>query len=236
MKKFNIRKRCGFTLAEVLITLGIIGVIAAITIPALMNRTQNREIVVAFKKEYSELSQAVLRLQMENGGMIAGGIGSNAAGLITTLQNYMNFSKVCSTNSYTEGCAGYVGLNAANLKMLNGNNYIWPSMFTIPGAVMQNGAIIVSFNFDANCNGSGADVGICATITIDVNGSKPPNIFGRDILRIYLTSIGLIPAGSHGDEAVTTPATYGCRDSGTVDNSIVEGCAARILREDAMNY
>ena len=40
----------GFTLAEVLITLGIIGVVAAMTLPALVNKTQNQELVTAFKK------------------------------------------------------------------------------------------------------------------------------------------------------------------------------------------
>jgi len=232
------RKRCGFTLSEVLITLGIIGVITAMTIPALMNRTQNREIVVAFKKNYSEISQAVARLQTDNGGIIAGGIGSNAAGLLAILQNYMNFSKVCLSNSYTEGCATYAGVNAVNVKFLNGNNYLWTSDFTYPGAIMQNGSVIILNNFDANCNGlyTFTTPTICVEFLIDVNGSKSPNIYGRDILLLYLTATGIIPGGSHGDRAATTPASYGCIDSGVVDSSDGEGCAARILKEDAINY
>ncbi|MBP7211391.1 type II secretion system protein, partial [bacterium] len=47
-----------FTLAEVLITLGIIGVVAALTIPTLMQRTQDREAISALKKFYSTLSSA----------------------------------------------------------------------------------------------------------------------------------------------------------------------------------
>ena len=53
-------KRNGFTLAEILITLGIIGVVAAMTMPVLFNKTQNKELQTAFLKTYSELSQLAL--------------------------------------------------------------------------------------------------------------------------------------------------------------------------------
>ena len=44
----------GFTLAEVLITLVIIGIIAAMTIPALMNNIQKRQYIVAWRKSFSD--------------------------------------------------------------------------------------------------------------------------------------------------------------------------------------
>ena len=53
------RKISGFTLAEVLITLGIIGVVAAMTMPTLMNSTQGAQYKAAYKKALSALSQAV---------------------------------------------------------------------------------------------------------------------------------------------------------------------------------
>ena len=52
-------KRFGFTLAEVLITLGIIGVVAAMTMPTLMNSTQGAQYKAAYKKALSALSQAI---------------------------------------------------------------------------------------------------------------------------------------------------------------------------------
>ena len=51
---------CGFTLAEVLITLGIIGVVAAMTMPTLINSTQGAQYKTAFKKSLTVLSQAVV--------------------------------------------------------------------------------------------------------------------------------------------------------------------------------
>ncbi len=51
-------KFLGFTLAEVLITLGIIGIVAAMTIPGLIKNYQERQFKTAYKKVYSEISQA----------------------------------------------------------------------------------------------------------------------------------------------------------------------------------
>ena len=52
-------KKLGFTLAEVLITLMILGVIAAMTVPSLIQDTQGKEQVVLMKKGHSMLNQAV---------------------------------------------------------------------------------------------------------------------------------------------------------------------------------
>ena len=52
---YSLFKKCAFTLAEVLITLGIIGVVAAMTLPTLINMTNKKELEVALKKTYSEL-------------------------------------------------------------------------------------------------------------------------------------------------------------------------------------
>lgn len=48
----------GFTLAEVLITLGVIGVVAAMTLPAVINNVENRVNINKLKKEYSVFQQA----------------------------------------------------------------------------------------------------------------------------------------------------------------------------------
>lgn len=56
----SMTKRFGFTLAEVLITLGIIGVVAAMTIPTLISNTNGAQFKTAYKKALSTLNQAVL--------------------------------------------------------------------------------------------------------------------------------------------------------------------------------
>ncbi len=56
-----------FTMAEVLITLGVIGIIAALTIPQLIKNYQAKVLETAFKKSYSNLSKAYLMTQNELG-------------------------------------------------------------------------------------------------------------------------------------------------------------------------
>ena len=56
-REVNMKK--GFTLAEVLITLGIIGVVAALTMPTLMSNYRKHQTVTQLKKAYSEISQAI---------------------------------------------------------------------------------------------------------------------------------------------------------------------------------
>ena len=68
-------KKLGFTLAEVLITLVIIGVIAAMTVPTLMQNTNAQEYRTAFKKSISALNQA-LTLNYALDGVGANGFSS----------------------------------------------------------------------------------------------------------------------------------------------------------------
>lgn len=63
----NNAKTNGFTMAETLITLGIIGIVASMTLPSLINSSKNKELEVLLNKNYSLLQQALLRIYMEEG-------------------------------------------------------------------------------------------------------------------------------------------------------------------------
>lgn len=68
MKKFfTFNSRQGFTLAEVLITLGIIGIVAALTIPTLVYNYKQRQTSVALKKRYAEFQEIIKLSVLENG-------------------------------------------------------------------------------------------------------------------------------------------------------------------------
>lgn len=60
-------KHCAFTLAEVLITLGIIGVVAAMTIPSLITKHQKSVFATRVKQTYSIISNALITSVAENG-------------------------------------------------------------------------------------------------------------------------------------------------------------------------
>ena len=61
--------RLGFTLAEVLVTLGIIGVVSAMTVPALMQNHQRKTYVTQLHKVYNEMSQAFVQYQNDNNAL-----------------------------------------------------------------------------------------------------------------------------------------------------------------------
>ncbi len=73
-------KRAAFTLAEVLITLGIIGVVAAMTLPALITNYKEKQTVSQLKKVYSTLSQAWLMMENEYGSIDEWGMSSTNTG------------------------------------------------------------------------------------------------------------------------------------------------------------
>ena len=62
-----LKKKAAFTLAEVLITLGIIGVVAALTLPGLIQSNNNRVVETKLKKFYSQINQAILLAEAEYG-------------------------------------------------------------------------------------------------------------------------------------------------------------------------
>ena len=64
---YSLHKKAAFTLAEVLITLGIIGVVAAMTMPSLIQNYQKKQTAVRLEKFYSIMSQAVLQWQNDEG-------------------------------------------------------------------------------------------------------------------------------------------------------------------------
>lgn len=91
-------KKSGFTLAEVLVTLMIIGVIAAMTIPSLMQSTAQQEFRAAYKKAVSMLNQAVTLNYALDGRDASDYTGSGFFNLMTQRLNVLSTS---GTTLYT---------------------------------------------------------------------------------------------------------------------------------------
>src|SRR5574344_1609757 len=89
----NSQRYTAFTLAEVLITLGIIGVVAAMTILTLISNTQKHDTVVKLKKSYTILAQAIKLAEIDNGSVSSWDY-SNAQNFYTTyLKPYLIVNK-----------------------------------------------------------------------------------------------------------------------------------------------
>ena len=216
----NLKTFKGFTLAEVLITLVIIGVIAAMTIPTLINKTNNQEYVSRLKKTYSTLAQVTNRIIADEGkprGDI-GGWASSSEAVFNMYKKYLSNAKVCGLDT---GC--FEGA----YKQLNGTTVdLDTNRFTLVLADGTEVSIWKSGDFSVSCGGtaSGSD-NVCHIIKVDVNGAKGPNTAGRDTFAFTLKEDGLYPTGCD----ITT---NGCRVG--IDGGWA--CTCKVLREGAMNY
>ncbi len=168
------KKHNAFTLAETLITLVIIGVVAALTVPNLIIKHQKEETVTRLKKNYSVLSQAINKAIAENGPISSWDVPdttneSRENYINKYLTPYLNLEKYC-TAAQRSKCRP---LKTGYVQSLSGQNAIW---FDGPAFVLLDGTI-VAFHFDYG-------FGIFA----DINGNKGPNYIGRDIFVLRLNS------------------------------------------------
>lgn len=176
----------GFTLAEVLITLGIIGVVAAITIPILMNSTQNKELVSAYKKAYSVANQAYTEAVTDNGT----GFGAYNFATFNT-QSFVKFNALKSKLNiiaecpYGSGAAGKcwstsgVGLGpVAGCSLLS------------PGGQNVSESFTTSDGMFWMLYSSSATTAVDA-IYVDVNGNKPPNDWGKDVFILKMNDTNI---------------------------------------------
>lgn len=163
----NSREKTGFTLAEVLITLSIIGVVAALTIPSLVRNHQEAAWRAAWKKKFSEISQAYMRARAEQGDDIGMTINSN----LTPLKPYLKIVKSCGwQDNGTCTCWN------KSMSYLNGGT---STACGNSSFIMADGSLLrVTDPGWGDCEGYG---GACAIYNLDVNGFKGPNTMGKDI-------------------------------------------------------
>ena len=184
-------KKLGFTLAEVLITLVIIGVIAAMTVPTLMNNTNAQEYRSALKKAISGLNQA-LTLNYALEGLSAQDYSTGSDLVEEVFKKRM--SVIDGDTTFTNGCQGGSVFTTAD-----------GMMFCVTGfSSAQNdaqGTICDSYNTTACVGGSTEDAAGGANIWIDVNGVKKPNRATtsssrpRDIYQATIYAQKVVPYG-----------------------------------------
>ena len=187
---FDNVRRVAFTLAEVLITLGIIGVVAALTLPSLIQEKQHKQLEAQFKKGYSAIQQAVLRASLEH---------SDLGSL---------YNEDFNTNRVTESGGEYIyevlgkqfaGATTAKVapsEVLNRiktyNNNVLNTSNVTAATALDGGYISLPGQMDIFF-----ETVLDLYITIDINGGKGPNKLGYDIFTFVLgENDKLIPLGS----------------------------------------
>ena len=154
--------KVAFTLSEVMLVLSIIGVIAALTIPGIIQSTNNKSNITMAKKVYSNLAQAVNLLQ-EDGFKCDDAECSNLA---NTLATKMNVIKTCSNNA-----TGNCWATSTDIKAGPSNTA------SLSGLILSSGAFLST---DLKAGPTPAT----NIVAVDVNGAKGPNSGCKDIFYI----------------------------------------------------
>ena len=174
-----------FTLAEVLITLGIIGIVAAMTLPMLIANYQKKETVERLKKVYNNLLQAIIMSEADNESIEYWDFTLNSADFFTKyLQKYMpNILNIRYSDI----------MNEVKYKRPNGTV---ESSFTL----LAGSALVVSLK-DGSLLYWNQTIYNHKTVCVDLNGLKKPNIIGRDFFCFSIVnnnSKKFVPYGAYG--------------------------------------
>ncbi len=191
----NKRQKAAFTLAEVLITLGIIGIVAAMTLPTVINNTRHKELETAFKKSYANLANAVNLVNADGIPVYVlnptearpdGDPDANSDFAVAVYSKYKQLKKLTyeQKNEYKNAILNYTRKR--------------------PGQVPQCSQAMAGTNSFATMDGSMLSImQNCGALwfTIDTNGLKKPNALGHDIFifRIDKNSTALKPAYSESE-------------------------------------
>lgn len=186
-----------FTLAEVLITLGIIGIVASMTIPVLMQKNQEQVTVAKVKKFYSIMNQALL-FAIKDYGYVnewtfidpeeeEGKKPKSSDRFVNYIKPYLKISKDCGGKSGCIAPLSYKQLNN-NLWGNYDSNQWYYKMILIDGSYLW-----IRTN-STECNTSDAGTkNVCGIIWTDINGKQAPNTIGKDVFVFFIQKDRIIP-------------------------------------------
>lgn len=191
-------RKFGFTLAEVLITLGIIGVVAALTIPTLSHKLYEKRTVTQLRAVQSILAQAIKAAEEEDGEVSGWDLsldGSEADAKIIggKLLKQMKVAHDCGTAPDEKSiCVPYLTYSTLSGGKVWGNYSALPNYYKVK---LNNGASLWwrSGNHSSSLEKS-AEMYI--DFFVDVNGSALPNVVGKDVFDFYYEKGGLRVAGT----------------------------------------
>ncbi|MCM1339201.1 MAG: hypothetical protein NC191_05985 [Muribaculaceae bacterium] len=236
--------KIAFTLAEILITIGIIGIVGALTIPGLIVRIQNRGYTERLKKTYSLISETTKLVIEDFGGepdswAYASYVDSDSQdaankNIIYAYKNHLKLAQDYSTGGYNDFNYNVVNRKKITYKYLNGEDTrssfysAGNGVFALARVVQLIDGTILGFVFAQNKAG-----GVCWDLIqkkirfvflVDVNGLSKPNQIGRDIFWFAMYDDGKLLPYNIDD-------TSDCSKEGKGYS-----CAARVIKEGKMNY
>ena len=209
--------KSAFTLAEVLITLGIIGIVAAMTLPTLVAKYKDKELATRTQKAVSAIQQAAQLAQSaygtpgDNSSLFD--ITKSSEEVTQNFAKYFNGSKYCEPDTGGKECTGlhYKIKYSSRFESIGGGTVANGQMYYSPRIVLNDGTIVSVDQQDSdyreddcqqwNEDGSLGDTTTCksyyiAIIRFDVNGNQSPNQFGRDAFQMLVYKNKIEPGGA----------------------------------------
>ena len=200
---YRIRVNKAFTLAEVLITLGIIGIVAAMTIPTLISNYKEKELITRNKQAYSLVIQALNMIKTDSSSMVLTDTinpNGDSSNVIADLSKYFKGAKVNNSRYYIKymkpvqnaatNTNGGTIMPAPNLRFTNGmilGLALRPNCRREYTCNQYNEDGSVKLDENGNPMQRTCVEEYCAMFTVDVNGENPPNQFGRDAFLFNIT-------------------------------------------------
>lgn len=173
----------GFTLAETLVTLGIIAVIAAITIPVFIKKYQQKQFLTMAKVNYNIINNALEHAKVEYGTDVNNWYYSSS---ISNRSSSIDFAEryMVPYLNVVKFCRDEVSYPDCNIQEIFSENRDRGTFFVLSNSAIIN--VFVGELYSSN---------IRVRIAYDINGAKKPNQLGKDI---FLVELG----GSSGSEVV----------------------------------
>lgn len=257
-------ERKGFTLAEVLITLGIVGIVAAYTIPLLINSYQNQVYVYQLKSSFSTIQQFIKQYLADQGTTelrntpLYDGTNwlSNAkqSQVDSIVRQYFKVVKACKAypnsprDTSCDMVEKYLGL--ASTSTLGNGAY---NFCTVDG-------VCFFMSLQTSCNPDYSKIGNmkanCGSVSIDTNGANLPNTYGRDAwasfaighdgtlfpltgieFAKYQEGINWETGTAYWQSPMVAPGFCGTLGSSNLTNVRGDSCAARVMENGwVMDY
>ena len=207
-------KKSAFTLAEVLITLGIISVVAALTIPSLIAKYQDKVLIQQTKKAFSVFQNGLALASQDNGTPGDNSLTfpkdkSSYFAVVKNFSKYFKGSQVCLTSSQ-KGCSQYYYETLYGTPSYDNAGEAVSNVFSAPILILSDGVIFaissnrtgcentrytgvstnnageIKYNADGTPQTYDYYSAICANVIMDANGVKGPNQYGRDIYHLWV--------------------------------------------------
>ena len=181
--EYQYSKKQGFTLAEVLITLGVIGIVAALTLPVLVAKYKFKTYEVAFKKQYSAFQDTI------NYAVLTQGLTSCYMYFPSGDTSYK--SEVDDCNALKDTLVSSLGLT----KIKTGVDYSYTKKEDVLAQGGRTVNVACSYDYYASSQSErystkdGAIVGMnfLPIMVFDINGLKGPNKWGYDVFFLMLS-------------------------------------------------